>query len=442
MSALGIFILLFIIAFLFFWQRALLLWYALVFLGPFTGLILDLNQFGWAKDIPYINHINAPYADFLALFLLALIAARTVVRALSGKFAVSAEIRATGWYFFLPFLFVAFISIVQVDPDSRAGALKYFLRPILFFYLVWIALPQQIVLNKLALKKSTVIFLATGIIAALMGVVSLFFKEAAFGFLTRVTPIGLGSFYPFGWNQNVLAEVLVATAPLAAYFMWRAEAVRARKWYFVSFAMITATALLTFSRAAWIALAAEGILYMFFYKKVSWSEFARSSGTALLIFSPLILYMVVFIRSPIVISSNATRFDLSGIAWSAFKEHPLLGNGVGSFMPLVGETRVFGLEYGDPLDAHGVLQKLIAEVGLFGTLAFMVFVCWCLTRVWRAWNERSANSASRALLFCLFLSAMGSFVFQLFNTSYYGAHLWLPVGLALTAARLFESHHT
>ncbi|MBI5913714.1 O-antigen ligase family protein [Candidatus Azambacteria bacterium] len=439
MSALGVFILLFIIAFLFFWERALWLWYAFVFLGPFTGLILNFNQLSWAKDLPYIGNINAPYVDFLALFLLILVGARIATRVLKGSFTPFAELRAIGWYFFLPFLFVAFISIIQVDPEVRANAFKYFLRPILFFYLVWIVLPSWIITSKRVLKNSIVLFLSTGIIAALMGLFSLFFKEAAFGFLTRVTPLGWGSFYPFGWNQNLLAEVLVAAIPLAAYCMWRTERVAARKWYFVSFILMLAAALLTFSRAAWIALIIEGAIYMFFYKKISRVAFLRIVGATLVVISPLVVYMAVFIRSPIVISSNATRFDITGIAWSAFKAHPLLGNGVGSFVPLVEETRVFGVEYGDPLDAHGVFQKLIAEVGLFGTLAFIVFVWWCVARLWKAWVLRDPRSASRAMLFCLFLSASGSFVFQLFNTSYYGVHLWLPVGLALAAARLFES---
>lgn len=439
MAALGVAILFLIIAFLFFWNRTIILWYVLVFLSPFTGLVLNFSQFGFTKDLPYIGHINAPYADFIALFLLALVGMCLIFRLFKGTFAFSAETRSIGWYFFLPFLFVSLISIVQVDPDTRVGAFKYFFRPLLFFYLVWVLLPSQIITSKRELKNSIVIFLTTGIIAALMGVVSLFFKEPAFGFLTRVMPLGWGSLYPFGWNQNLLAEVLVATIPLTAYCMWRAEAVWARKWYFVSFIVMLAAALLTFSRAAWITLAAEGILYMFFYKKISRVAFLRIAGVVFLILSPLIVYMAVFIQSPIVTSSNATRIDLTGIAWTAFKEHPLLGNGVGSFVPLVEETRLFGLEYGASLDAHGVFQKLIAEVGLFGTLAFMVFVGWCLVRLWSSWISRSERSASRALLFCWFLSAAGSFVFQLFNTSYYGAHLWLPVGLALTAARLFES---
>src|SRR3989339_888152 len=130
MAGIGIFILLFIIAYLFFWDRTIILWYVLVFLSPFTGLVLNLSEFGFTKDLPYIGHINAPYADFAALFLFALVVARMVFRLVKGTFAVSAEARATGWYFFFPFLFVAFISIVQVDPEARASALKYFLRPI------------------------------------------------------------------------------------------------------------------------------------------------------------------------------------------------------------------------------------------------------------------------------------------------------------------------
>ena len=85
MITFGIIILLAIISFLFFWNRSLWLWYALVFLSPFTGLILNFGNFGFTKEIPYINHVNAPYADFVAIFLLMIIFARTLVGFFKGK---------------------------------------------------------------------------------------------------------------------------------------------------------------------------------------------------------------------------------------------------------------------------------------------------------------------------------------------------------------------
>jgi hypothetical protein len=40
----------------------------------------------------------------------------------------------------------------------------------------------------------------------------------------------------------------------------------------------------------------------------------------------------------------------------------------------------------------------------------------------------------------LTLSSGGSIIFQLFNTSYFVSKLWLPLGIALAAARLAEVH--
>ena len=234
-----------------------------------------------------------------------------------------------------------------------------------------------------------------------------------------------------------MAEVLVAVLPLAFYLFIRGSG-QAKKFYFFSSLLIATIALLTFARAAWLALATQLLIY--FLLSHSGKEklhHLRQWALPALLIVPLAVYMFLFSISPIVQSSNSTRLDLTGIAWTYFKLHPWLGNGVGTFVPLVESTRLFTVEYGDPLDAHGVIQKLMAEQGLLGLIAFFVFVGWILGRIWR--GHHAADSEHKLLLLCLFMSVSGSLVYQLFNTSYYNAHLWLPVGLALATIKLYDS---
>ena len=352
-----------------------------------------------------------------------------------------------GLFFFLPFFIISALSLFQVAPDQFNGSFKYLLRPILFFYLMWVFLPILLIGSEKVLNKVVKIFFWTGLLSALMGFISLFSNSAIFGFWQRAAPISFWGFAPLGFNHNLLAEVLVATMPLAFYLFMRGSG-QVKKFYFFSSLLIATIALLTFARAAWLALATQVIIYWSLRRSYPMSRVATEAisrikrrdcfaplAMTFLVF-PLLVYMFLFSMSPIVQSSNSTRLDLTGIAWTYFKLHPWLGNGVGTFVPLVESTRLFTVEYGDPLDAHGVIQKLMAEQGLLGLITFFVFVGWILGRIWR--GHRAADSEHKLLLLCLFMSVSGSLVYQLFNTSYYNAHLWLPVGLALAGVKVFK----
>ncbi|HBV58295.1 MAG TPA: hypothetical protein DEB73_03490 [Candidatus Magasanikbacteria bacterium] len=406
------------------------LFYLLIFLAPFLGLVVDWHSFQWARQIPYLGSFDAPAADFLAMIVLA-----------GGLFtsfkSIKVTLRHAGFFFFLPFLVISVLSLWQVAPDQFNSSLKYLLRPILFFYLMWVALPIMLIDSEKILNKVIKIFFWTGLLSALMGFISLFFGQSIFGFWQRATPISFWGLAPLGFNHNLLAEVLVATSPLAFYLFVR-HFDQAKKFYFFSSLLIAAIALLTFARAAWLALAAQLLIYFLLsHNGQEKLRHLRQWALPALLIIPLAVYMFLFSISPIVQSSNSTRLDLTGIAWTYFKMHPWFGNGVGTFVPLVESTRLFTVEYGDPLDAHGVIQKIMAEQGLLGLITFFIFISWILSRIWRGW--RAADSDNKLLLLCFFMSVSGSLIYQLFNTSYYNTHLWLPVGLALAAVNVIPA---
>lgn len=426
-----------------------LVFYILIFLAPFLGLVLDFSYFNWARSIPYLGSFDAPLADFLAIVVLVGVVLHYVIlrRAKRGEeslfdfnngFLTSFRMttRQAGFLFFLPFLIASVLSLTQVAPDQFNSSFKYLLRPILFFYLMWVVLPIMLINSEKILNKVIKIFFWTGLLSALMGAISLFSGSSIFGFWQRATAISFWGLAPLGFNHNLLAEVLVAVLPLSFYLFVRAFD-QVKKFYFFSSLLIAVIALLTFARAAWLALAAQ--LFIYFLLSHSGKEklhHLRQWVLPALFIVPLAVYMFLFSMSPIVSSSNSTRLDLTGIAWTYFKLHPWLGNGVGTFVPLVESTRLFTVEYGDPLDAHGVIQKIMAEQGLLGLITFFVFVGWILARIRRGWQ--SAVNEHKLLLLCLFMSVSGSLVYQLFNTSYYNAHLWLPIGIALAAVKLYE----
>ncbi len=123
---------------------------------------------------------------------------------------------------------------------------------------------------------------------------------------------------------------------------------------------------------------------------------------------------------------------LTQIAYEVFQTSPIVGGGAGTFLDRVGSTRVFLLEYGDPLDSHGIIQKLAAETGILGLAAFAVFVSLAGWLLWRGVREIETKPMRRAALF-VSLGAFGAFAYQLFNTDYWTGVMWLPLGFAISA---------
>ncbi len=461
------FFLLFIfIIFLIFLSRPKWGLYLTVFLAPFLGLVIVFSRFEWTQTIPYLQNIDGPMADFVVMLLFGAMMLK-ILWQYRHRLLIGAPLHGVGFWYFFPFFLSGILSLFNVSYDQFGGSLKYLLRPILFFYLMWICLPVILIDSEKVLNRVIKIFFWTGLLSALMGLISLFISPSVFGFWRRAAPLAFWGFAPLAYNHNLLAEVLVAVAPLAFYLFVSSQnrhpelvsgshQKNIQKFYFLSFILITTIALFTFARAAWLALAVELLIYLFASK--AWfqlwpsatrgttreagggvprsSEARAGTFIAICLILPLLIYMLLFSFSPIVRSSNATRLDLTGIALTYFKIHPLVGNGVGTFLPLVEQTRLFTVEYGDPLDAHGVIQKLMAEQGLLGLITFFIFVGWIISRLYQGWQL--AEEKHRLLLLCLFLSVSGGLTYQLFNTSYYNAHLWLPVGIALAGVKIFK----
>ncbi|MCX6779058.1 MAG: O-antigen ligase family protein [Candidatus Magasanikbacteria bacterium] len=432
------------------WRFNLASFYLLIFLAPFLGLVVDFSQYTFAQKIPGLADIQAPVADILAIIIFLSLILKTWVKSQRPNLFLPwiNTFKETGLEFFLPFLVIGIVSLFNLEKEQLGGSFKYFLRPIVFFYLMWIVLPHFIITTKAILQKTIITLFSAGLIAASWGWLSTILKSGG-DLWKRITPGSLGGLAPLTFNHNILAEVLVMAIPLAFYLFIRSQQNTNKtkeKLLFLSFIFLTLTTLLTFSRAAWLALLFELIIYLFIQNKKASAGATetrqqfwwKKMGVLFILLLPVIIYMAAFSFSSIVKSSTTTRLDMTGIAWTYFSAHPLIGNGVGTFTQLVGDTRLFTVEYGDPLDSHGVIQKLIAETGLLGLITFFIFVGWVTTQLY---TSAKNSTEGKTLTTLILVSFLGCLVFQLFNTSYYNQHLWLIVGIGLAAKKVLPSNY-
>lgn len=387
-------------------------------------------------NLPLPGAITAPISDLAAIILGSALLVSLWFGWIRGKKNMLREMSGhLVWY--ILFIIWAIISAVHVYDHQVALSIKYVLRPMVFAYLAFLLMPYLIIQKRRTLYGLFATWTVLGFLIALYGLSSLFLV-ASDGF-PRVTPYPIFGITPLGVNHNLLAEPLVALIPVSI-FMTLLAFKKKSEWFpllrFISIFMIIIT-LLTLSRAAWLALAVQAAIFAYYNRdlaRVWWKRLMARQWILALVALPIVAYMAIFLTSSIVSSSNESRQTMLAIVTYYVGRTPWLGYGPGSFINIMGDTTVFIIEYGNPLDSHGFLQKILLENGIIGLILFLAF----LSAVFRSLAKRlhAGGMIPSYLGQFVFMMAAGAVIFQLFNTSYFLSTMWLPIGVALTSARL------
>lgn len=333
--------------------------------------------------------------------------------------------------------FISLWSRLQPDPVLVT---KFALRPVLFEYLAFIALPVNLIRSRRRLVAATASLAIVGTIAALDGFISIFFPHAG-GSIGRAHPLALFGVSVIGENQNELADLLVFTAPLTLALAYLIQLKQKNLVRLVAFAgaFQLLIGLLTFTRTIWIVFGLEAIILGMTVWRKSLKQHAQELAIVALALLPLAIGMGFYAVSDTAKSSNSTRLMLSQIAYQLFLTSPVVGSGAGTFYDRIGSTSVFLLEYGAPLDSHGFIQKIAAETGIVGLLALLFVVLQCAYLFYLGWKE-IRHSQWREPYVLFMMAASGAFAYQLFNTDYWTGKMWLPIGIALAASYVLSKN--
>ncbi len=305
----------------------------------------------------------------------------------------------------------------------------------MLFYLGYIWLPVNLIKEKRILRNCLACFVISGLLVSFMGLISLTQQDWHNEFV-RIRPVGISGIYPIGDNHNLIAEVLIVAIFFSLALKYWFKSGRAKRIINLSVVFLSLVLLGTFSRAAWLVLFIQVLIYLFYKNRKSIKKIILPLVLALIIISPLIFYMVKFQQEyEIGVSSMENRLLMTEISWQAFRQKPFFGQGSGEFINLVANNIRFRAKYGPPLDSHGIWQKILAENGLFGILTFLVFVYCIFSLFYKAVKKYKFDLQ---LLLPLAIGSLGIFLFEFFNTSYYKGKLWLPIALTLAAVYLIR----
>ena len=188
--------------------------------------------------------------------------------------------------------------------------------------------------------------------------------------------------------------------------------------------MTLATGLLfTFSRSAWLGLGLALLLLCALRIRLAGRFFM-----SLLLGAPCLLFLIgpSFLG---VIQEMASRpkqvqerVDLIESAIQAFKQHPMLGGGLGSFRLTVGEI------------AHNSAMWFLSDFGILGLGVFLGFLAWFFSKGWVAY--RIAPDDQKPVVLALLLAHASMAGLALGIEAFYQRHWWLVFSLIASAYTL------
>lgn len=259
---------------------------------------------------------------------------------------------------------------------------------------------------------------------------------------------------PFG-KENRYAQIMVVIFPLALCMFYIAPSRKLRFLALAAAGLILGGIVLTFSRGAFVTLAAMMVIIIFL-------RYVRPAqalvGAALLVVAIIVALpeYVERIRTVGNLSNLASRGDgaieadgsLRGrfaqnlAAIVVFLEHPVLGVGPGQF------AKFYSQRYGNEIGtkrlhsnrrAHNLYLEIAADMGIIGLTAFMMIPLFIVHRLWQIRRRlRTIRPDLAHLATAILLGIVGYFGTATFLQLSYQRYYWFLIALAGAAIRIFD----
>ncbi len=418
--------------------------YILIILYPLIGWELHLDTLkGVLGSSSTALDFYAPMVDVWAVFMIGTYGIYLVRKWLMGE-KHRIYLPQLRWYAL--FILSAALSLVNVSGWELHASISYLIRFVLFVYVGYVVLGTNIIRSKEIFRRALTVALGISVVGAFLGLASFVVGGSGMAGVYRAVPIKILGWAPFNYDlvsgHILLAEILVVAFPIGLYLMLTAKKESQKLWYGIAAGICGVTALLTFSRASWVTLIFALALAAYLFRSViNWKKIKKYIYMGIICSIPAVLYMVTFLQSGVVSSSNSTRIILTEVAWKFFLEHPILGQGIGTFVSRLTDVYLFTYEFGDPIDAHSIVTKIMAEQGLLGIITFGLFIGSVLYAMYTRSHNQSYDRDARAASYLSIFLVTIPVVFQLFNTQYYSARMWVPIMLAIAGHLVYRHEH-
>ncbi|PIZ98701.1 MAG: hypothetical protein COX77_03720 [Candidatus Komeilibacteria bacterium CG_4_10_14_0_2_um_filter_37_10] len=405
------------------YRRPILMFGLAILLYPFNQ---NYWQVGW--------ELNIPYADLIIIIVGIVWFWQQIIYLWQEKKIQISQQAKINLVCLLLLVLTGSLSLLNIWPEQLAESLKYFWRFGIFYFLLYYFLTQELLKKANKLWAAVWCMSAVGLFLSIMGVLSLLWPEIRH-VIPMATPLSWWGLFPFGASHNLLAESLLAIFPLTWLLAYKYQEESFSRWLYLTVALMIGIILLTFSRAGWLTLALELlILGIGYYQRKIRSVILQYWWILIIALIPLFIYLLTFGQTDFVLSSNAARLSMTEKAWSMFLDHPLVGTGIGTWQAIASRDPYFIMEFGQPVEQHGYILKILPEQGIIGLLVWCGILLYIIGTILIIYRSLNSKNPWRVVALVALVIAVGQIFFQLFDTGYYSIKMWLPIGIAMALA--------
>jgi O-antigen ligase len=299
-----------------------------------------------------------------------------------------------------------------IEPDYSLKAFSNATIKLYFFYFIIF-----ITVYEFSLKQIRWILVSIAASAIIMAVYACYqFYQSPLILLNRVDGF-TGAFYRLATLLTLAFPIVVVLA--LSFKGWRKYVL------FSTIPVLIAAVFFTFTRAAWLALLVEILLFIILFagnRKTVLSVILI--GSFLLLFG--LAYKSVVPSELIVHGSEGTRVAALKLSVEIVKKNPIAGIGYGK--------QVFSKYYPDikdPLHAHNIFLNKAVEMGLVGFL-FFVTIMGIVVKKFAGALKMNTDPQRKLYLSGIFVVILGYLFLNMFDYMYYGwpgQMFWMLLGI-------------
>ncbi len=251
----------------------------------------------------------------------------------------------------------------------------------------------------------------------------------------------------FAAGGDDFAVIISAAIPFSFYLYQAERSIKLKMFYALLTVVFITAVICAFSRGGWVTLIGMAFLFTIFSSN-------RLRTTVIILIAFLVVFYTlpprfgeefntIFTEYSTNTGTTQNRFELWNASIQMFLDHPIIGIGMLNFasvygrfyMPENAESHVW-------IHAHSIYFTLIAELGLLGTVFFVLIIYWIIkdnrsiTRRFK--NTHLTNSLPFALSQSLMVSLLGYLLGGVFLSILYYPPLYIMAALTVASRNIVD----
>lgn len=394
-----------------------------------TFLLIILFFFYSILDLQFtIGSFNIPVGDAIAIFIAIIASFKFLTDYALNINRIKLHLNDGKWYI----VFLSF-SLLSVFISSTFDlGIHFYLRKILFYFIIYY----------LGIGYCLISFYRGNQLLICNYITYSALLLATFSVISSIYRILIGQTWgileiPYITNNHKSLAITISAHIPYLYAVIKYHKPSKFSIYNITLYISFVAIILSLSKAAWFSMLVFIVLINYIGKARYNSKIYIATAIVITI-TTVVLLGFFFYQIPEVVGGEVSRFVLLIYTINMFLNAPFLGNGPGSFMSdtlqqyadLYAAYKGYSAEIN--LDAHGLVFKVLSEIGLVGLTFYLLFLYQIIISAYKIYiNSNEAVSDKKMFAYGSFIGIIILFSLNaFFGTDTYSPRLWMMVTIA------------